>query len=58
MDVARRAFVKSDDFIGFTDAADSTLQFKLEAAGDSILVDLPDPTRQGSTRCTSSASRR
>lgn len=47
MEVARRAFVKSGDFIGFTDAQDTTLQFKLEE-GDSVLVDLPDPKRKGS----------
>lgn len=47
MEVARRAFVKSGDFIGFTDAQDTTLQFKLEE-GDSVLVDLPDPKRAGS----------
>lgn len=47
MEVARRAFVKSGDFIGFTDAQDVTLQFKLED-GDSVLVDLPDPKLAGS----------
>src|SRR4029077_18680448 len=49
MEVARRAFVKSGDFIGFTDAQDVTLQFKLEE-GDSVLVDLPDPKREGSSQ--------
>jgi hypothetical protein len=47
MEVARRAFVKTGDFIGFTDARDVTLQFKLEEA-DSVLVDLPDPKLKGS----------
>jgi hypothetical protein len=47
MEVARRALVKSGDFIGFTDAEDTTLQFKLED-GDSVLVDLPNPKLAGS----------
>jgi hypothetical protein len=45
--VARRALPTKDDFIGFTDAHDTTLQFYAEG-GDSILVDMPDPKLQGS----------
>ena|ERR1700709_1481573 len=47
MAVARRALPTKDDFIGFTDAHDTTLQFYAEG-GDSILVDMPDPKLQGS----------
>ena len=47
MAVARRALPTKDDFIGFTDAHDTTLQFYAEAR-DSILVDMPDPKLQGS----------
>ncbi len=47
MAVARRALPTKDDFIGFTDAHDTTLQFYAEGR-DSILVDMPDPKLQGS----------
>jgi len=47
MDVARRALVAKDDFVGFTDAHDTTLQFYVEAP-DSILVDMPIPRMKGS----------
>lgn len=45
--VARRALATKDDFIGFVDSHDTTLQFKAEG-GDSILVDLPVPKEKGS----------
>src|SRR5436305_11770061 len=47
MAVARRALPTKDDFIGFTDAQDTTLQFYAEGR-DSILVDMPDPKLKGS----------
>ncbi|MEO8504002.1 MAG: hypothetical protein ABI609_08910 [Acidobacteriota bacterium] len=47
MAVARRALATKDDFVGFVDAQDTTLQFKAED-GEAILVDLPDPKLQGS----------
>jgi hypothetical protein len=45
--VARRALSTKDDFIGFTDADQTTLQFYAEDA-DSILVDMPMPKLKGS----------
>jgi hypothetical protein len=47
MKVARRALATKDDFVGFTDAHDTTLQFYAETA-DSTLVDLPAPELKGS----------
>jgi hypothetical protein len=45
--LAQRALATKDDFVGFVDAQDTTLQFYVESA-DSILVDMPAPTMQGS----------
>jgi hypothetical protein len=47
MEVTRRALATKDDFVGFVDSHDTTLQFKAEG-GDSILVDLPVPKENGS----------
>jgi hypothetical protein len=45
--LARRALSTKDDFVGFTDADGTTLQFYVEEV-DSILVDMPVPQQQGS----------
>lgn len=45
--VARRALSTKDDFVGFTDGYQTTLQFYVEDA-DSILVDMPVPKWKGS----------
>ena len=45
--VAKRALSTKDDFVGFVDAAETTLQFYVEEV-DSILVDMPVPDRKGS----------
>jgi len=45
--LAQRALATKDDFVGFVDAQETTLQFYVEAA-DSILVDMPVPKLQGS----------
>ena len=44
---ARRALSSKDDFVGFVDAHETTLQFYVEDA-DSILVDMPMPKLNGS----------
>jgi hypothetical protein len=45
--LARRALATKDDFVGFTDPHDTTLQFYVEDT-DSILVDMPVPKMKGS----------
>jgi hypothetical protein len=45
--LARRALSRKDDFVGFVDAKETTLQFYVEAT-DSILVDMPFPNQKGS----------
>jgi hypothetical protein len=45
--ISGRALSSADDFVGFTDKDDTTLQFYVEAP-DSILVDMPAPEKQGS----------
>jgi hypothetical protein len=45
--VARRALATKDNFIGFVDAQDTTLQFYTKET-DSILVDIPVPDSKGS----------
>jgi hypothetical protein len=45
--LARRALSTKDDFVGFIDAQQTTLQFYVEDA-DSILVDMPYPKQKGS----------
>jgi hypothetical protein len=45
--VAGRALSSKDDFVGFIDADDTTLQFYVEGA-DFILVDMPMPEQKGS----------
>ena len=45
--VARRALSTKEDFVGFVDAQDVTLQFFVEDV-DSILVDMPFPNQKGS----------
>ena len=47
MALARRALSAKDDFVGFTDSHETSLQFYVEDA-DSILVDLPMPQLKGS----------
>ncbi len=45
--VAKRALSTPENFVGFVDASETTLQFFVEA-DDSILVDMPVPDKQGS----------
>lgn len=45
--VAKKALSTKDDFIGFVDAEDTTLQFYVEES-DSVLVDMPVPAEKGS----------
>jgi hypothetical protein len=45
--LARRVLSTKDDFVGFTDAHQTTLQFYVEDT-DSILVDMPMPQLKGS----------
>jgi hypothetical protein len=45
--LARRALSTKDDFVGFTDAQQTTLQFYVEDT-DSVLVDMPAPQLKGS----------
>lgn len=45
--LARRALSRKDDFVGFTDPHETTLQFYVEDT-DSILVDMPMPQLRGS----------
>ena len=45
--LARRALSTKDDFVGFIDGDQTTLQFYVEDA-DSILVDMPMPQLNGS----------
>jgi hypothetical protein len=45
--VARRALVTTDDFVGFVDSNEITLQFYAQGP-DSILVDMPMPGMKGS----------
>jgi len=45
--VARRVLSTKDDFVGFVDARQTTLQFFVEDI-DSILVDMPFPKQKGS----------
>ena len=45
--IARRALSTKDDFVGFVDAQQITLQFYVEDT-DSILVDMPVPKLKGS----------
>jgi len=45
--LARRALSTKDDFVGFTDPHQTTLQFYVEDP-DSILVDMPMPQMKGS----------
>jgi len=45
--VAEKALSSKDDFVGFTDVHETTLQFYVDGA-DSIWVDMPVPERKGS----------
>lgn len=45
--LSRRALSAKDDFVGFVDPNETTLQFYVEEA-DSILVDMPMPQMKGS----------
>ena len=45
--VAEKALSSEDDFVGFTDVHETTLQFYVEDA-DSVWVDMPVPERKGS----------
>ncbi len=45
--LAKRALSTKDDFVGFTDPHQTTLQFYVEDT-DSILVDMPKPQLRGS----------
>jgi hypothetical protein len=45
--VAERALSTEDDFVGFTDVHETTLQFYVDGA-DSVWVDMPMPERKGS----------
>jgi hypothetical protein len=45
--VAEKAFSSKDDFVGFTDVHETTLQFYVEEV-DSVWVDMPVPERKGS----------
>ncbi len=45
--IARQALATQEDFVGFIDASDTTLQFFVEGP-DSILVDMPNPESKGS----------
>ena len=47
-DIARRLHAHGDGFIGFVDERDRCLQI---AVGDTIIVDVPDPERAGSSTC-------
>jgi hypothetical protein len=47
LSLARKAPLAKDDFVGFIDAHDTTLQFYVERT-DSILVDMPMPQLKGS----------
>jgi hypothetical protein len=47
MALARRALSTKDDFVGFTDSHQTSLQFYVEDT-DSILVDMPMPQLKGS----------
>jgi hypothetical protein len=47
MAIAGRALATKDDFVGFTDKDETTLQFYVEGP-DSILVDMPEPEKKGS----------
>lgn len=47
MAVAKRVLSTKDDFLGFVDAEEITLQFYVEEV-DSILVDMPVPEKKGS----------
>jgi hypothetical protein len=45
--VAEKALSSKDDFVGFTDVDETTLQFYVEG-DDSVWVDMPVPERKGS----------
>ena len=45
--VAEKALSSNDDFVGFIDAHETTLQFYVDGA-DSVWVDMPVPERKGS----------
>ena len=45
--IAEKALSSKDDFVGFTDVHETTLQFYVEDA-DSVWVDMPVPERKGS----------
>jgi hypothetical protein len=45
--IAAKALSRKDDFVGFIDSHDATLQFYVDRA-DSIRVDMPVPERKGS----------
>ena len=45
--VAEKALSSKDDFVGFTDVHETTLQFYVDGA-DSVWVDMPVPERKGS----------
>ena len=45
--IAKKALSTQEDFVGFIDAGDTTLQFFVESP-DSILVDIPNPASKGS----------
>ena len=45
--VAEKALSSKDDFVGFTDVHETTLQFYVDGA-DSVWVDMPAPERKGS----------
>ena len=45
--IAEKALSSKDDFVGFTDVHETTLQFYVDGA-DSVWVDMPVPERKGS----------
>jgi hypothetical protein len=47
LSVAEKALSSEDDFVGFVDADQTTLQFYVDGT-DTILVDMPAPERKGS----------
>jgi hypothetical protein len=44
---ARKALTAKDDYVGFVDADETTLQFYMEGP-DSVLIDMPVPEKKGS----------
>jgi hypothetical protein len=45
--IARKALAAKDDYVGFVDADETTLQFYVESP-DSVLIDMPVPEKKGS----------